>query len=194
MLAKRRAQFRLGCRSLKPIEKSHGQRHVERYVVRNDGKGPHEQHTFVFRTDGPMTEEQRKHFEKMSKEWEKKGAEWQKKSGDWQKMAEKQQRFALAYADNVPEVSADCDQAGENGTRSWKDDKGRQHVVICERVIRQRAEDGERQVRLAMPRAMMGLRGAREMIANNTEMSASTKQEVLADLDREIARIEAEQK
>jgi hypothetical protein len=41
---------------------------------------------------------------------------------------------------------------------------------------------------------MMSLRGAREMIAGNTDMSASVKREVLADLDREIARLEAEQK
>jgi hypothetical protein len=52
----------------------------------------------------------------------------------------------------------------------------------------------ERQARLAVPRAMMGLRGAREMIANNADMSESVKREVLGDLDREIARLEAERK
>jgi beta-lactamase regulating signal transducer with metallopeptidase domain len=166
---------------------AHAARHVERVVVRKDGKGnAHEQRVFVMRTDGPMSAEQRKHFEEMRKEWEKKGAEWRK-------MGDEHRRMALAFAD-MPEVSQDCANAGENGTRSWKDDKGRQHVVVCERIIRDRAQMAEREGRLALPRAMMGLRGAREMIANNADMSASVKQEVLADLDREIARLEAERK
>jgi beta-lactamase regulating signal transducer with metallopeptidase domain len=180
---------------------AHGDRQVHRYVVRRGGDGKEQRQVFVFDSDHPLTEAQRKHFEAMSKEWEQKGAEWrvkgaewQAKADEWRKMAEKQQHFALAFADNVPDVSRDCDKAGENGSRQWKDDKGRQHIVICERVLRDRADMAERQARLAVPRAMMGLRGAREMIANNADMSESVKREVLGDLDREIARLEAERK
>jgi hypothetical protein len=43
-----------------------------------------------------------------------------------------------------------------------------------------------------MDHARMGLRQARETIAANAEMSDSVKREVLADLDREIARLDAE--
>jgi phage host-nuclease inhibitor protein Gam len=50
----------------------------------------------------------------------------------------------------------------------------------------------EHMAQMAVPRAMMGLRQAREAIAANSEISASVRQEVLADLDREIARLEAE--
>jgi beta-lactamase regulating signal transducer with metallopeptidase domain len=169
---------------------AHAARHVQKFVLKRDGdakdaKG--ESRMLVFRADDPLSAEQQKQFEDMRKEWEKKGAEWRK-------MGEEHRRMALAVAANAPEVSTDCDRAGNEGTRSWTDDSGRKHVVICERIIRDRAQAAAGQARLAIPRAMMGLRGAREMIANNADMSASVKQEVLADLDREIARLEAEQK
>jgi len=139
-----------------------------------------------------LTPEQRKHFEQMRREWEKKGAEWQKKAGEWQKMAKDQQRFALAFADNVPEVSSDCGKTEGSASRSWTDDKGHQHVVICERIVRDQAQMGQHMALMGMNHARMGLRQAREAIAANSDMSASVKQEVLADLDREIARLEAE--
>ena len=40
----------------------------------------------------------------------------------------------------------------------------------------------------------MSLRGTRNMIAGNSDMSDSVKREVLSDLDNEIARLEAERK
>lgn len=143
--------------------------------------GPGEHHMMVMRVDGPMSAEQKKHFEQMRKEWEKKGAEWQKKGVEWQRMAREQRSFALA---GVPEVSTECDKAGDNGTRSWTDDSGRQHVVVCERIIRRNADMAEAQAR-------MNFRSAREAIAHNNEISATVRDEVLAELDKEIARLEA---
>jgi len=179
-------------------EAPHIQRHEQRFVLHRDGadadaRGPRaERHRFVFETDDPLTPEQRKHFEQMRREWEKKGAEWQKKAGEWQKIAKDQQRFALAFADNVPEVSSDCGKTEGSASRSWTDDKGRQHVVVCERIVRDQAQMGQHMALMGMNHARMGLRQAREAIAANSDMSASVKQEVLADLDREIARLEAE--
>ena len=97
-------------------------------------------------------------------------------------MAKEQRKFALAH---VPEVSTDCDKAGEDGARSWTDDSGRQHVVLCQRIIRQHAD-------MAQGRAAMGLRMAREAIAHNGEISASVRDQVLAELDQEIVRLEAQ--
>jgi beta-lactamase regulating signal transducer with metallopeptidase domain len=162
------------------------QRHVQRFVLRHTGDpavaddlGPGERHQFVMRVDGPLTPEQKKRFEEMRKEWEKKGAEWRE-------MGDEQRRMALAMAANAPEISTDCDKAGSEGTRSWTDDSGRKHVVICERRIRQQAEFAGRQ-------AGRSLRQARAAIVA-AEMSDSVKREVLADLDREITRLEAERK
>ena len=146
--------------------------------------GPGEHHMMVMRVDGPMSEQQQKHFEQMRHEWEKKGAEWQKKGAEWQKMAKDHRAMALAFAGSMPEVSKDCDKAGDSGARSWKDDSGRQHVVVCERIIRRNAEMAEGQ-------ASMGLRSAREAIAHNDAISATVRDEVLAELDKEIVRLEA---
>lgn len=170
---------------------AHAEQHVQKFVLKRGAKGPKdakgEKRMLVFRADGPLSAEQQKQFEEMRKEWEKKGAEWRK-------MGEAQSRMALAVAANAPGISTDCDKAGSEGTRSWTDDSGRQHIVICQRIIRDRAQMAEREARLAVPRAMTSLRGARAMIAGNDDLSASVKREVLADLDREIARLEAERK
>lgn len=176
------------------------ERHVQRIILKHPGDGPAvagdlgpgEHHTFVMRVDGPMSKGQRKHFEQMQKEWEKKGAEWQKKAGEWQKMAAGQQRFALALADNVPDVSNDCDKTEGSASRSWTDNDGHQHIVICERIVRDQARMAEHMSLNGMDHARMGLRQARDAIAGNDEMSDSVKREVLADLDREIARLDAE--
>jgi beta-lactamase regulating signal transducer with metallopeptidase domain len=170
-----------------PPDGAHAERHVQRFVLRHpDGRDGdrREQHTFVYRSDGPLSDAQRKQFEKMRKEWEKKGAEWRAHADEWRKLGEQQRQFALAH---VPEVSTDCDKAGGEGTRSWTDDGGRQHVVICERVIRDHAQMAQGQVQ-------MGLRMARNAIANNPEISESVRNEVLGELDREIVRLEAEHK
>ncbi|MGX7952338.1 M56 family metallopeptidase [Tsuneonella sp. HG249] len=58
-----------------------------------------------------------------------------------------------------------------------------------------RTEDGRRVMRFCQTRvmgsALMGLRSARAAIAANDEMSAEIRNEVLEELDREIARLEA---
>ena len=172
------------------------ERHVQRFMLHHDGDsagdvndlGPGEHHEFVMRVDGPMSAEQKKHFEEMRKEWMKKGAEWQKMAKDHQKMA-------LAMADmraHMPMVSNDCDQAGGDVSRSWTDNNGREHVVICERRIREEAQRGAHEAQMAQGQAAMALRDARETIARTTDITDSVRREVLADLDREIARIDAE--
>jgi hypothetical protein len=93
---------------------------------------------------------------------------------------------ALAMADvtrNVPEVVERCD-SDEPVSHSILPD-GRKRIVICERAIERQARDGVRQ-------ALAGLRQARGSVARNTAMSASVKAEVLRDLDKEIARLDAE--
>jgi hypothetical protein len=164
---------------------------VQRFVLHHDDNaggadsGKVERHRFVFETDGPLTPEQQKRFEEMGKQWEKKAAEWQK-------MAKHQEAFALAMRDKIPEVSSDCAQANGSASRSWTDKDGRQHVVVCERVIRDEAQIGQRMAQQAQGHAMMSLRQARETIASNDELSDSVKREVLVDLDREIARLQVD--
>jgi beta-lactamase regulating signal transducer with metallopeptidase domain len=165
------------------------ERHVQRFVLHRDGNDGDaddhkvERHKFVFETDGPLTPEQRKRFEEMGKQWEKKAAEWQK-------MAKHQQAFALAMRDKIPEVSSDCAQANGSASRSWTDKDGRQHVVICERVIRDAAQAGQHTALMAQGTALTALRSARETIARTTDMTDAVRQEVLADLDKEIARLD----
>jgi hypothetical protein len=48
--------------------------------------------------------------------------------------------------------------------------------------------------RMAQGQATMGLRLARDAIANNPAIGESVRNEVLGDLDREISRLEAERK
>jgi beta-lactamase regulating signal transducer with metallopeptidase domain len=162
------------------------ERHVQTFKIHREGeRANRDEHRVIVMRDGPMSEAQRKHLEQMGREWEKKGAEWQAKSGEWEKMAKEHQKMALAMAEHMPDVSTDCDKAGGSGSRSWTDDSGRQHVVICERIIRQQA-------RMAEGQASMGLRRAREAIAHNDAISASVRDQVLAELDQEIVRLEAE--
>jgi hypothetical protein len=162
------------------------ERHVQTFKIHREGeRANRDEHRVIVTRDGPFSEVQRKHFEEMSREWARKGAEWQAKSGEWEKMAKEHRKMALAMAERMPDVSTDCDKAGGSASRSWTDDSGRQHVVICERIIRQQARRAEGQ-------ASMGLRMAREAIAQNAEISASVRDQVLAELDQEIVRLEAE--
>jgi hypothetical protein len=171
-------------------------RHQQRFVLHRekDGLGdaedlgPGEHRMFMTRIDGPMSNEQRKHFEEMRKEF-------MKHRGEWEKMARDGRKMALAMADmraHMPEVSNDCDQAGGDVTRSWTDKDGREHIVICERRIREQAQLGQREAQMAKGQAAMALRDARASIAAAREMTDSVRREVLADLDREIARLDAE--
>ncbi len=178
-----------------PIE--HRQRKViverDRHgAVASDPSG--QRHRFVIETDGPLTAEQQKRFERTRKEFETNVA-------DWRKMAQEQAKMALAMADvreHMPDISTDCGKAKGQVSRSWTDDKGRQHIAICERIIRDQARMAQDQAQIAQlhaqmaqRRAQVGLRQAREAIASNEGMSDSVKREVLADLDKEIARLDA---
>jgi len=171
------------------------ERHEQRLVLHREGSdagdgdhGPAERHMFTMRIDGPLSKEQNKHFEAMRKEF-------MKNRGDWGKMAKDGHKMALAMTDmraHMPIVSSDCDQAGGEMTRSWTDKDGRQHVVICERLVREQAQLGQREAQMAQGQAAMALRDARAAIAEAREMTDSVRQEVLADLDREIARLDAQ--
>jgi beta-lactamase regulating signal transducer with metallopeptidase domain len=178
-----------------PPEAPQVERHEQRFVLHRDGgeagdggdADPTERHVFTMRVDGPLSKEQRKHFEAMRKEL-------MKNRGDWAKMARDGHKMALAMADmraHMPIVSRDCDKAGGEMTRSWTDNDGREHVVICERRVREQAQAGEREALMAKGQAAMALRDARAAIAEAREMTDSVRQEVLADLDREIARLDA---
>jgi hypothetical protein len=162
---------------------------IERHVIQmkrgGDGTDKRERRMVVVRGDGPMSEAQRKHYEQMAREWEKQGAEWEKKSAEWEKIGKEHRAMALAMAERMPQVSTDCDKAGGSSSRSWTDDSGRQHIVICERVIRQQA-------RMAQDQASMRLRMARDTIAHNEAIGASVRDQVLAELDQEIVRLEVQ--
>ncbi|MXO58673.1 hypothetical protein GRI89_03840 [Altererythrobacter salegens] len=142
---------------------------------------------FVMRSDGQLTDEQRRHFEAMAKEYD--SEKWQKFAERQAKMAEKQAEMAAKLAEkhlefawneaDVPLVEERCDGEGTT-TKNWTDDSGRKHIMICERAIE----------RMATRSAAMGLRAARDSIARNREMSADVRDEVLEELDAEIQRIE----
>jgi beta-lactamase regulating signal transducer with metallopeptidase domain len=127
----------------------------------------------------PLSEEQRAHLEEMGREMEELRIEIVGKSGEMR-------AHALAMADahrDMPEVVERCDSDQPVSHATLPD--GRKRIVICQRAI-------ERQAHGARRHALGGLRQARGAIAHNPEMSASVKAEVLADLDQEIARLEAE--
>lgn len=154
-----------------------GEKDVRVFTMRRDGSSPlpdGERRTFAFRHGGELSEEQRKRFEEMALEWEKKGAEFEA-------LGREHEARALALVERMPRVVERCDE-GKEGVTETVDDKGKRTIVICERRIEERARLG----------ALGGLRGARAMIAGNRELDAEVRNEILQDLDREIARIERE--
>lgn len=163
-------------------------------IKRKDGADGEQ--VFAIRADHKLSEAQRRKFEEMGKkfaseDWEK-FAERQAKMAE--KMAESQAQWTIrlrdmdkeiaahmaSVEDHMPLVEERCDDKGTT-TREWTDDKGRKHIMICEREIQ----------RVAMNSAAMGLRQARASIAANREMSADVRDEVLQELDAEIERIES---
>jgi beta-lactamase regulating signal transducer with metallopeptidase domain len=151
-----------------------------RRIVREGGEGDHPRIVRHAELRGEsLSEEQRAHFEAMAEEMEDLRKEMAAKSGEIRAHA-----LAMAEAGrNVPEVVEGCD-FDEPVSHSILPD-GRKRIVICERAIERQARDGMRQ-------ALAGLRQARGSVARNTAMSASVKAEFLKDLDKEIARLEAE--
>lgn len=94
-------------------------------------------------------------------------------------ITEDAQRAALAgsrIAMLAPRVEMNCD--GPDGMSETRDKDGRMVMRFCKARV--------------MDRAVVGLRGARAAIAANDDMTAESRAEVLATLDREIARLEAE--
>jgi len=161
-----------------------GEGDVHVFRLRREGDAPlaeGERRSFVFRHGGELSEEQRKKFEEMALEWEKKGAEWTARAGEFEALAREHEGRALAMAARAPRVIQRCDE-GSEGVTETTDESGKKTIVICERRI-------ERNARLG---ALGGLRGARAMIAGNRELSAAVRDEILRDLDSEIARIERE--
>jgi beta-lactamase regulating signal transducer with metallopeptidase domain len=159
-------------------EAAEGERDVFVYRMVHEGEPlpEGERRMFEFRDVRPLSEEQRKRFEEMARDFEKRGAEFEV-------MAREHEGRALAMAARAPRVIQRCDE-GSEGVTETVDDAGKKTIVICERRIEERAKLG----------ALGGLRGARAMIANNRELSAEARDEILRDLDREIAHIESENK
>lgn len=139
---------------------------------RGEGEGPMpdgERHVFRFSGDGPFSEAQLKEFEVLGRKFDEK---------EWAGLAERQARLAERMAelhDKMPVIEMSCEN-GEDGTRSWSDEQGRKHVIICERAV--------------IAKAAFGLRQARGAIAANREISREVRDEVLKELDAEIMRIE----
>lgn len=157
-------------------EAAEGEKDVFVYRMTDDGddRPEGERRMFEFRDVRPLSDEQRKRFEEMARDFEKRGAEFEV-------MAREHEGRALAMAGRAPRVIQRCDEGTESVTETV-DDSGKKTIVICERRIEERARLG----------ALGGLRGARAMIANNRELSASVRDEILQELDSEIARIERE--
>ena len=144
---------------------------------------------FEFRNwDDPEFEKKMEQFGHEMEQWGKDMEKWGEKHGEQyaeqareqaeqaMQHAEQGRAQALAWAQAArqgPVIVQNCDDDGPTVT-----DDGRQRVVICQRDI-QRA-------------TRSSLRGARAAIANNPEISEEVRNEVLRDLDQEIARIERE--
>jgi bla regulator protein BlaR1 len=169
--------IRLGSPEGEGADAPEGEKDVFIYRMVREGDAPlpdGERRMFEFRDVRPLSEEQRKRFEEMARDFEKRGAEFEV-------LAREHEGRALAMAARAPRVIQRCDEGTESVTETV-DDSGKKTIVICERRIEERARLG----------ALGGLRGARSMIANNRELSASVRDEILQELDSEIARIERE--
>jgi hypothetical protein len=144
-----------------------------------EGQGHSPEVRHLQRHREPLSEEQRAHLEEMGKEMEQLRIEMAGKSDEMRAHA-----LALAGTHRkMPEIVERCDSDEPVSHTTLPD--GRKRIVICQRAI-------ERQARNSMRHALGGLRQARGTIAHNTEMNASVRAKVLAELDTEIARIEAE--
>ena len=169
--------IRLGSPEGEDADAPEGEKDVFVYRMLRDGDAPlpeGERRMFEFRDVRPLSDEQRQRFEEMARDFEKRGAEFEV-------LAREHEGRALALAARAPRVIQRCDE-GSEGVTETVDDSGKKTIVICERRIEERARLG----------ALGGLRGARAMIANNRELSASVRDEILQELDSEIARIERE--
>jgi beta-lactamase regulating signal transducer with metallopeptidase domain len=146
------------------------------FTLHRDGNDPHPApgpwQGFQWRGDPDDPEFQAK-MEQWQQDMEKWRQEWEQKWGP------EMREHALAMAEqarrHAPEVVESCDDNEQGVTNSTTPD-GRQRIVICHQNV----------VRMARS----SLRGAREAIARNREISEETRSEVLRELDQEIERIE----
>lgn len=137
---------------------------------------------FRFHGEDFDSEEFQRGMEQFQREMEQFRAEWtEEHSEEWAQWAEQHRGQALALADQArrmaPEVVHDCAE-GDNPVRSTRTEDGRQRVIICNVQINRMARSS--------------LRNARNAIAQNREISAEVRNEILEDLDEEIERIERE--
>ncbi len=162
-----------------------GEKRVIRIQRRDDKDG--EARVFEWNSDQPLSEEQRKRFEDMARRFDgrdledfaRRNEQFAMRSEEFAKEHEEMARHFAELQKTMPLVSTDCDAAGSEGKREWTDEAGRKHVVVCQRSI--------------LANAALGLRAARNAIANNRDISAEVRDDVLEELDAEIMRIEEQQ-
>jgi beta-lactamase regulating signal transducer with metallopeptidase domain len=182
-----------------------GQHQVQTFELRREGEdGTPEVRRFTFERHGanaPMPPVPRMEFrawgdpsdpdfEKRMEAWGEQMEQWGEQYGaQWGKWGEQQGAQALAWSEqarrNAPEVIHSCDQADMARTTTTED--GARRIVICPEVHVRMAEQAEAR---ATAQALASLRRSRNVIASNRGMSDASRDEVLADLDNEIRRME----
>jgi len=149
---------------------------VRRFTLRRDGAAPPVPPTppvprFEFEGRGNPEDPE---FQARMEEFGRQMEAWGEKFGEQYAAQAQAQAQAWAQAGrNAPEVVQSCDDKERARTRT---EDGRPRVVIC-----------QRQMQLA---ARSSLRGARNAIAHNREISEDARAQILRDLDQEIERIE----
>ena len=143
-----------------------GERHEERIIIRTHrvGDGEHAKHREHARGDGERREERRVIIHRSDGHGEHADGEGSRRT------------HVIRLGDRDHAISAEC-EGGERSEVNEGTDNNRTRVVLCSRGNATPAQRAER------------LRGVRERLANDSELSAEQKQRVLAALDREIARL-----
>jgi len=114
-------------------------------------------------------------FERRMEAWSEDLEEWSEKFGErYERQAERTAALALRDA---PQVIESCKDNPGTVARHQVAADGRKIIVICHRV--------------ASRQALSGLRSARATIAGERQMDPKVRDEVLRNLDQEIARIES---
>ncbi|WP_057882914.1 M56 family metallopeptidase [Tsuneonella troitsensis] len=177
-------------------EAKDGVKKERRVVIIRDGKaehlgakgaGEHDAMRFHFRgIDGKEFNPDDPKFAEAMKRLEERMANLDKEIAgtiviDSKKMAElgeRSRKMAELSARMAPRVEMSCDDKG--GSSEAKTEDGRRVFRFCQKSV--------------LMGAAGGLRAARATIAGNSAMSEEVRKEVLEDLDREIERLERENK